>query len=115
MPLYRWVSSWNALDRVDFFNGPKPGLFFVYFSPFLNATTNIEDNLTLNGKRVYGVLRTLIRDRRMEGADESTELWQPPLDRGNLLHKNSKIVSCLIESNSLFRDPPYSDTCSYEV
>ena len=36
-------------------------------------------NATLNDKTVDGVLGTRTRGRRMEGADESTELWRHPL------------------------------------
>ena len=38
--------------------------------------TNIAKELTINGIRVDGVLGIRTRDRRMEGADESTELWR---------------------------------------
>ena len=48
----------------------KPGHFFVYFHLCLNSMTNLEG--TIEYKRI----RTL--DRRMEGADESTELWAVP-------------------------------------
>ena len=40
-------------------------------------TTNAVQNLTI--KSVDGKLEIRTRDRRMEGANESTELWRPPL------------------------------------
>ena len=56
-----------------------PGLFFVYFRSFRNAKTNrCSTNLTLNDKSVDGVLGTSTWGGRMEGADESTELWRHP-------------------------------------
>ena len=55
----------------------KPGLFFVYFRPFLNTITNIAQYLTINGISRDGVLGILTLDSRMVCADESTELWQP--------------------------------------
>ena len=45
----------------------------VYLDPFINTTTNVVHNLTING--LLGI-RTL--DRKMVGTDESTELWRPP-------------------------------------
>ena len=54
---------------------PNPASF-VYFHPFLNTMTNIVQK-TINGKSVDGVLGIWTWDRIMEGADESTELWQP--------------------------------------
>ena len=50
---------------------PRPP--FVYFRPFLNALTKIEQQ-TINGKDIDGVLEIRTRDSRMDGADESTEL-----------------------------------------
>ena len=46
---------------------------FVYFRSFLvTISTQIE-------KSIDGMLGIRTRGRRMEGADESTELWRPPL------------------------------------
>ena len=52
-------------------------LLFVYSRPILNTMTNIVQ-LTLNGKSIDGVLGIRTLDRRMEGADESTELRRFP-------------------------------------
>ena len=46
---------------------------FVYFCPFLITISKIQI-----GKSIDGVLGILTRGRRMVGADETTELWQPP-------------------------------------
>ena len=40
--------------------------------------TNVAQILTINGKSVDGVLGTRTQCGRMEGADESTELWRHP-------------------------------------
>ena len=42
---------------------------FVYFISFLKANTNIEQ---------ISVLRTQTQGGRMEGTDESTQLWRHP-------------------------------------
>ena len=49
----------------------KPGPHFVYFRPFLNTMTN---TIHLTVKSVDGVLGIRTLDRKMVGADESTEL-----------------------------------------
>ena len=46
---------------------------FVYFLPF-----HITNQLQID-KSIDGVLGIQTRGRRMEGADETTELWRPPL------------------------------------
>ena len=47
--------------------------FFVYFHSFpVTISTQIE-------KSIDGVLGIRTRGRRMVGADETTELWRPPL------------------------------------
>ena len=38
----------------------------------------IVQNLTINGKSLYGVQGIRTRDLRMVGTDESTDLWRPP-------------------------------------
>ena len=45
---------------------------FVYFRPF-----HITNQLQID-KSIDGVLGIRTRGRRMEGADETTELWRPP-------------------------------------
>ena len=53
-------------------NGPNPGSFCL-FSSFLHGTNQI-----LIDKSIDGVLGTRTRGGRMEGVDESTELWRHP-------------------------------------
>ena len=48
---------------------------FVYFRPFLNAMTNIVQNLAY--KCVDGVHGIETRVRRMVGSDKPTENWWP--------------------------------------
>ena len=59
-----------------FFNFLKMGQsrpLFVYFRPFL-VTISIQTE-----KSIDGVLGIRIRGRRMVVADETTELWRPPV------------------------------------
>ena len=56
-----------------FFKWANPGLFYVYFCPFL-----ITISIKQIEKRVDGVLGIRTRGRRMVGADETMELWRPP-------------------------------------
>ena len=53
---------------------------FVYFCYFLDTISIIQIE-----KSVDGVLGTQTRGRRMVRADETTELWRPPID--NILFK----------------------------
>ena len=46
---------------------------FVYFRSFLITISIIQIE-----KSIDGVLGIRTRGRRMEGADETTELWRPP-------------------------------------
>ena len=58
---------------------------FVYFRPF-----HITNQLQID-KSIDGVLGIRTRGRRMEGADETTELWRPPgFESFALLTKKSK-------------------------
>ena len=50
---------------------------FVYFSFF--SHDNYITNLTINDKSVDGVLGTQTQGGRMDGPDESTELWRHPM------------------------------------
>ena len=54
----------------------KPGLFFVYFRPFLIQITISTIQIE---KSIDGVLAIRTRGRRMVGTDETTELWRPPM------------------------------------
>ena len=47
---------------------------FVYFRHFLDTISIIQIE-----KSIVGVLGTRTRGRRMVGADETTELWLPPM------------------------------------
>ena len=67
------------------FSHPKRGIgkgkktiFFVYFHPFINTMTDKVQKLTINGRIIDGVLGIRTQDRRIVGADESTELVWPP-------------------------------------
>ena len=51
---------------------------FVYFRYFLDTISIIE-------KSVDGVLGIRTRGRRMVGADETTELWRPPMFVGSVI------------------------------
>ena len=51
---------------------PRPP--FVYFRPFLNAMTDMLQNMTINGKSIDGVLGIQTWDCRMVCACKSTEL-----------------------------------------
>ena len=48
---------------------------FVYFRHFLITISIIE-------KSIDGVLGIRTLGRRMVGADETTELWRPPIEQG---------------------------------
>ena len=60
---------------MPFLNGPNQSSFclFLFFSNNKYGT-----NLTINDICRDGVLGTRTRGGNMVGADESTELWQPP-------------------------------------
>ena len=63
------IKAWTNVKRewFSFFNGPNPASFclFLYFH---------MTNLTVNNRRIDGVLGTRTRGGRMVGADKSTEL-----------------------------------------
>ena len=50
---------------------------FVYFRHFLITISIIQIE-----KSVVGVLGIRTLGRRMVGADETTELWRPPIEQG---------------------------------
>ena len=67
--------NWSLLSDVKnilplFKFWAKPSLFLLIFVLFTN--------LTFIDKSIDGVLGTRTRGGRMEGADESTELWRHP-------------------------------------
>ena len=64
----------------------NPGLFFVYFCSFLITISIIQIE-----KSVDGVLGIRTQGLRMVGADETTELWRPPL-RKTFLHSKRRTV-----------------------
>ena len=51
----------------------NPGLFFVYFRPFLITILIIQIE-----KSIDGVLGIRTHGRMMVGIDDTTELWLPP-------------------------------------
>ena len=55
---------------------PIPGLFFVYFCPFIIAI--IISKIQIE-KRINGLLGIRTLGLRMVGADETMMLWRPPL------------------------------------
>ena len=68
------MSHQFCADEAWFFlKWANPGLFFVYFHSFL-ITISIQIE-----KSIDGVLGIRTRGCRMVGADETTELWRPPL------------------------------------
>ena len=54
---------------------------FLHYSSFSQCKHKYKTNLTINYNRVDRVLGTRTWGSRMEGADESTELWWHPLIR----------------------------------
>ena len=80
-----WLSCFTFVKLIYLIfkkNGPDLA-FFLFVRSFHNAKTNINysTNLTINDKSIDGVLGTRTRGGRMEGADESTELWaEHPID-----------------------------------
>ena len=74
-------SLFLVLSIPMFFYIKRPNLssFFI-FCPFLIPLTNaLSISTILIEKSIDGVHGIQTRVRRMEGSDESTELWQPPL------------------------------------
>ena len=57
---------------------------FVYFRYFLDTISIIQIE-----KSVDGVLGIQTRGRRMAVADETMELWQPPVSLKMLMHAQS--------------------------
>ena len=64
---------------INYTNMGQPQPLFVYFPPFLNTITNIVQNKLC--KSIDGVLRIRTRDRKIERADESTELGRTPINK----------------------------------
>ena len=56
----------------NFFIWANPGLYFVYFRPFLITISILQIE-----KSIDGVLGIWTLGRRMVGADKTTELWRP--------------------------------------
>ena len=63
----------------NFFKWAKPALFLFIFVLFSDRMDKYSTNLTINEKSVDGMLGTRTQGSRMEGADESTELWRHPI------------------------------------
>ena len=71
--LYRINSERIIISKVFFNKWANPGLFLFYFRSFLVIISiQIE-------KSIDGVLGIRTRGHRMVGADETTELWRPPI------------------------------------
>ena len=66
------AASNKATLLLIFFKMGQSRPLFVYFCHFLITISIIE-------KSIDGVLGIRTRGRRMVGADETTELWRPPL------------------------------------
>ena len=66
----------------------NPGLFFVYFRPFINPPSII-----INRKSVDGVLGFQTWSHRIVGADQTTEIWRPPY----LLHNYVVLLAEIIQ------------------
>ena len=58
---------------------------FVYFRHFLITISIIE-------KSIDGVLGIRARARRMVRANETTELWRPPLEVANLIRCTTVVI-----------------------
>ena len=61
-----------------FFKWAKPGLFLFIFVLFSHCKDKNIKKLTTNDKIVGGVLGSQNQGSRMEGKDESAELWRHP-------------------------------------
>ena len=80
---FRFPSSFYCNSWTIFFKWAKPGLFlplFAYFRPFLVSQHSDKCSTHLTIKSVDGVLGTRTWAGRMVGADESAELFWPPLN-----------------------------------
>ena len=64
----------QMLMQPSFFKMGQSRPLFVYFRHFLDTISIIQIE-----KSIVGVLGTRTRGRRMVGADETTELWLPPM------------------------------------
>ena len=65
----------NFINKYFFKNMGQSRPLFVYFRPF-----HITNHLQIE-KSVDVVLGIRTRGRRMEGVDETTELWRPPIHK----------------------------------
>ena len=65
---------------------------FVYFRPSLITISIIQN------KSIDGVLEMQTRVRRMAGADDTTELWQPPMCQHILVMFSPKLFPRLLKS-----------------
>ena len=69
--------TWHLSCKTIFFKWAKPGLFLFIFVLFSHRMDKYSTNLTINEKRVDGMLGSRTRGGRMEGTDQSTELLTP--------------------------------------
>ena len=84
----------------------KPGLFLVYFHSFSQHKDKYSTNFTINDKSIDGVLGSRTRGGMMEGADESTELWQHPF--GFICFACVKLTTDLCESKLVKQEVSHS-------
>ena len=84
------------MRRFIFFNGPNPASFLFIFVLFSHRTDKYSTSLTINEKSLDGMLGSRTRGSRMEGADESTELWRHPMRR--FIVSFSGAIGSLIEN-----------------
>ena len=92
--------AWKVCEYISFthllkelFNRwANPGLFFVYFRPFLITISIIQIEKSIDG--VHGIWT---RGCRMAGADKTTELWRPStcVDIGNHHWQDKHVRSSL--------------------
>ena len=57
---------------------------FLYFCSFLTMQDRYSTHLTVNDKSIDGMLGSQTRGSRMEGSDESNEIWRHPCCRSCL-------------------------------
>ena len=77
----------SALHSHVTLKSAKPGLFLVIFILF-TMQDKYSTNLTINDKSINGMLGSQTQGSRMEGADESTELWwHPKHSKDSLWHR----------------------------
>ena len=72
---FRLTSGKKLAVFVVYKSVPNLASFCFYFRPFLNAMTNMVQNLTLNGWGADGVIRTRTRDHRKRRRIHWASVW----------------------------------------